>query len=470
MRRLKKKAVEKARSNPKMAMKYLGAYLMAVLGGKEAPDAKDIKAILEAGGISYEDEMIDEACKRMEGKQVAVGLPQLLQQPQKPQAEGKHKNPHPIRQAVTTPILRAKPPREQEEKKKVEEEEEEDPWQGRWGRNSIHFWPPAVARMHGWWCIVRMSVWMDARPEFPLLSALENYAFVLLRAVVALAVVAAAVIAFRLLPESSGHLGFTKREPELSCVGVQPTQVEPAVHEKPAASQPLPSNALQQRAVPEGGEWRVVSQFPRIYVQDGFLSEPECEILKQQVAGRLEPAKVVQKADNQYDEQVSVRNNRQIWLNYTQERDDPDVFHLLKRMHRASRIPDDDAEALQIGHYGVGEKYETHQDSDPRNDVARPATLIVYLNDVEDGGETLFPLGNRHDCTMQWRAAADGSSVFGASACCARSDLLRVSPKKGRAVLSSSQKFMACDFVFDGWLNCRSGQHQCIPKSYPESL
>ncbi|OLQ05195.1 putative prolyl 4-hydroxylase 6 [Symbiodinium microadriaticum] len=243
--------------------------------------------------------------------------------------------------------------------------------------------------------------------------------------VVALAVVAAAVIAFRLLPESSGK--------------VQPTQVEPAVHEKPAASQPLPliepSNALQQRAVPEGGEWRVVSQFPRIYVQDGFLSEPECEILKQQVAGRLEPAKVVQKADNQYDEQVSVRNNRQIWLNYTQERDDPDVFHLLKRMHRASRIPDDDAEALQIGHYGVGEKYETHQDSDPRNDVARPATLIVYLNDVEDGGETLFPLGNRHDCTMQWRAAADGSSVFGASACCDRSDLLRVSPKKGRAVL-----------------------------------
>ena len=55
-----------------MVMKYLGAYLMAVLGGKEAPDAKDslgfrshvvkrfgflspaqdIKTILEAGGIS----------------------------------------------------------------------------------------------------------------------------------------------------------------------------------------------------------------------------------------------------------------------------------------------------------------------------------------------------------------------------------------------------------------------------------
>ncbi|CAE7649298.1 P4H6 [Symbiodinium pilosum] len=84
------------------------------------------------------------------------------------------------------------------------------------------------------------------------------------------------------------------------------------------------------------------------------------------VTRMLEPAKVVQKADNQYDEQVSVRNNRQIWLNYSQEQNIPEVFHLLKRMHRAARIPDDDAEALQIGHYGIGEKYETHQDSDPK--------------------------------------------------------------------------------------------------------
>eukprot|EP00434_Breviolum_minutum_P006813 symbB.v1.2.006007.t1/scaffold356.1/size220710/4 len=31
---------------------------------------------------------------------------------------------------------------------------------------------------------------------------------------------------------------------------------------------------------------------------------------------------------------------------------------------------------------GVDEKYEMHLDSDPSNDVARPATLIAYLNDV----------------------------------------------------------------------------------------
>ena len=38
-----------------MSMKYLGAYLMAVIGGKENPTEADIKTILEAGGIGFED-------------------------------------------------------------------------------------------------------------------------------------------------------------------------------------------------------------------------------------------------------------------------------------------------------------------------------------------------------------------------------------------------------------------------------
>eukprot|EP00449_Zooxanthella_nutricula_P002025 CAMPEP_0198513852 /NCGR_PEP_ID=MMETSP1462-20131121/16326_1 /TAXON_ID=1333877 /ORGANISM="Brandtodinium nutriculum, Strain RCC3387" /LENGTH=81 /DNA_ID=CAMNT_0044243281 /DNA_START=92 /DNA_END=333 /DNA_ORIENTATION=+ len=52
-----------------MGMKYLGAYLMAVIGGKEAPTAEDIAAILEAGGIEFEQEMIDRVIEKMDGKQ-----------------------------------------------------------------------------------------------------------------------------------------------------------------------------------------------------------------------------------------------------------------------------------------------------------------------------------------------------------------------------------------------------------------
>mmetsp|Transcript_111496 Transcript_111496/g.300773 ORF Transcript_111496/g.300773 Transcript_111496/m.300773 type:complete len:173 (-) Transcript_111496:180-698(-) len=53
-----------------MSMKYLGAYLMAVIGGNEAPSADDVKAILEAGGIECEKEMLDRVISNMEGNQV----------------------------------------------------------------------------------------------------------------------------------------------------------------------------------------------------------------------------------------------------------------------------------------------------------------------------------------------------------------------------------------------------------------
>ena len=42
-----------------------------------ASNFQDISAILEAGGISYEDSMIEEVCKRMEGKQARQVMQQV---------------------------------------------------------------------------------------------------------------------------------------------------------------------------------------------------------------------------------------------------------------------------------------------------------------------------------------------------------------------------------------------------------
>jgi prolyl 4-hydroxylase len=193
----------------------------------------------------------------------------------------------------------------------------------------------------------------------------------------------------------------------------------------------------------DGG--KVVSTNPYVVVFDNFITSREANFLRAFGANRLKPAMVVQSGDNWYDTQTQTRNNEQVWLTQQEERETPLLRHILKRIHRATRVPDEYAEALQIGKYKEGTKYEGHVDSDPANKVGRPATFIVYLNDPEEGGDTLFPLG-RSDCNAAWRKdPKTGEDVYGAKLCCQTPEkdapeTVRIRPKLGRAMLFYSHR------------------------------
>ena len=51
-------------------------------------------------------------------------------------------------------------------------------------------------------------------------------------------------------------------------------------------------------------------------------------------------------------------------------------------------------EDTQVLRYAIGQKYGAHYDS-LDNDSPRVCTVLLYLSDVEEGGETAFP-GVRH--------------------------------------------------------------------------
>lgn len=185
---------------------------------------------------------------------------------------------------------------------------------------------------------------------------------------------------------------------------------------------------------------KVISTKPYAVLFEDFLSPRECEFLMSLGVNRLKPAMVVQSGDNWYDTQMQTRNNEQVWLTQPEERDVPVLTHIMKRIHRTTRVPDEYAEALQIGRYKISQKYEGHVDTDPSNKVARPATMLIYLNDVEEGGETIFPVG-RTDCGAVWRKhPTTGEDVYGAKFCCESPELdtpdtIRLTAKQGRAVM-----------------------------------
>merc|ERR1719408_470979 len=62
-------------------MKYVSAYLMAVLGGCEQPSDAEVKAILDAGGLDCDMTVLKQLLANVAGKQahelIAAGLPNL---------------------------------------------------------------------------------------------------------------------------------------------------------------------------------------------------------------------------------------------------------------------------------------------------------------------------------------------------------------------------------------------------------
>merc|ERR1712126_537503 len=64
----------------KLKMRYVAAYLLAQLGGNDAPDAAAIKAILGSVGVDADEEKMNKVISKLSGKAIADVL-----------AEGKEK-------------------------------------------------------------------------------------------------------------------------------------------------------------------------------------------------------------------------------------------------------------------------------------------------------------------------------------------------------------------------------------------
>ncbi|KAK6128348.1 hypothetical protein DH2020_037908 [Rehmannia glutinosa] len=92
-------------------------------------------------------------------------------------------------------------------------------------------------------------------------------------------------------------------------------------------------------------------------------------------------------------------------------------------------LPQENGEAMQILRYELGQKYDPHFDF--FNDKAnlefggnRVATVLMYLSDVEKGGETVFPTSEAKDRQLKGEDWSD----------CAKMGYA-VKPRKGDALL-----------------------------------
>ncbi|VVA96717.1 unnamed protein product [Arabis nemorensis] len=122
---------------------------------------------------------------------------------------------------------------------------------------------------------------------------------------------------------------------------------------------------------------------------------------------------IVRKSEESYGD---VEGNTEPWVEVISGETRALVYHnfldevvekIEKRISDVTFIPLEYGEGLQVLHYQVGQKYEPRYDYvidefKSKTGGQRIATVVMYLSDVDDGGETVFPAAKGNISEVPW--------------------------------------------------------------------
>jgi prolyl 4-hydroxylase len=173
--------------------------------------------------------------------------------------------------------------------------------------------------------------------------------------------------------------------------------------------------------IPQAAE---ISREPRIAVVDGFISTQACDWLIRVAGPHLKQAQIFDNPTGGRRDDGR-RNNSAAELHLSCM--DTVVAFLRARIAALAEVPIAwlNAESCQIMHYRPGEEFVPHYDfldvsyAGLAHDVAsngqRAMTLLVYLNEEYENGQTAFPLlersfrGRKGDALFFWNVTHDGA-------------------------------------------------------------
>lgn len=198
---------------------------------------------------------------------------------------------------------------------------------------------------------------------------------------------------------------------DMACrlVDLQPAQApeQPSVQEQPSAQKQPDEPALPwpqgagQRVKLDAGDRQVqalaVMREPNIVVLANLLSEEECDALVAAARPRLSRSLTVSVKTGGEEENVDRTSQGMFFA-----RGESDTIARIEaRLAHLLRWPLENGEGLQILRYGPGAEYKPHYDYfDPKEPGTssilarggqRVATVVIYLNEPEAGGGTVFP-------------------------------------------------------------------------------
>lgn len=168
-----------------------------------------------------------------------------------------------------------------------------------------------------------------------------------------------------------------------------------------------------------------VGAHPQVFYYHNFLSTPELKHVISLAAPQMKRSLV----SGEHGKGV-IDNIRTSYGMFIRRFHDPIIEKIERRVALWTQIPMSHQEDIQVLRYSAGQTYRAHYDSSYDKSGSGPkqrlATMLIYLSDVEEGGETAFPESS------VWMDPAMGEKAGWSD--CAKGHVA-AKPKAGDAVL-----------------------------------
>lgn len=154
-----------------------------------------------------------------------------------------------------------------------------------------------------------------------------------------------------------------------------------------------------------------LAEAPYVACARGFMTEAECDYLRAAAEPVLEPTVVIDPVSRRTIPHPIRKSDGAVLGVYSE---DLVVNALNRRIAALSGTRPDQGEPLQLLRYRPGGEYKAHLDALPAEPNQRVLTVLVYLSDDYEGGETSFPhsglsfRGRAGDALLFRNAGPDG--------------------------------------------------------------
>ncbi|MGN7300140.1 2OG-Fe(II) oxygenase [Ferdinandcohnia sp. SAFN-114] len=152
--------------------------------------------------------------------------------------------------------------------------------------------------------------------------------------------------------------------------------------------EPTIFNHIGNKIITEDRVIKIIARLeePLIVILGNVLSDEECDELISLSKDKIHRSKI---------SNARVDNMRTSSSTFLEESENIIVSRIEKRISQIMNIPTEHGEGLQILNYQIGQEYKAHFDffTSTNKVINNPriSTMVMYLSDVEHGGETYFP-------------------------------------------------------------------------------